>query len=174
MRLAAVTNHGIDSAYIFLAIESLTQYSHSSHCDQICAETRNGRRPWDNALVYLSNPWNVAADATVSDMFFQTSQVATGFDTFNIIGPNFVQLTQAYSAGAVAIPLDYDLGFDIIPGATTTSSWGACVCVRARSRVCVYVRVCVCVRACECVCVRVCACLCTRFIAFPSHSLISY
>jgi hypothetical protein len=41
-----------------------------------CSETRAGRRPFSLAYLYLSDPWYAAADASLTDMWFQVSEVS--------------------------------------------------------------------------------------------------
>jgi hypothetical protein len=41
-----------------------------------CSETRAGRRPFSQAYLYLSDPWYAAADASLTDMWFQVSEVS--------------------------------------------------------------------------------------------------
>jgi hypothetical protein len=74
---------------------------------------------------YASDPWHVAADASISDWWWTPNQVFNNFASHTFVGPNWVQLTRSTGMATnwLDIPLNYEISFAIMPGSTTVGAW---------------------------------------------------
>lgn len=117
-----------------------------------CTEPRVDRVEYPSAQVYLADPWYPAAAATVANFQIgpappddhtvvftaEHDALADGFGPLDAAGNPAAadRLVHNTSLGTVDVPLEYEIGFDILPGATTVPTWGNIIRLTATNHDC--------------------------------------
>jgi hypothetical protein len=93
-----------------------------------CNEVRSDRRTWQSAMVYVGDPWYAPAPNTSISNFYMLEALPM---TQVLIGSAAMDPTRSQVLIAnVTIPLNYEIGFTVIPHATT-SVWSSILHVDA-------------------------------------------
>eukprot|EP00041_Stephanoeca_diplocostata_P039419 m.1624312 g.1624312 ORF g.1624312 m.1624312 type:complete len:625 (-) comp25388_c0_seq4:7106-8980(-) len=83
----------------------------------VCSEARADRAIYPNAKVYASNPWFPASNAWISGFYLQPLRVVRGYQQHTFLGPQPQQLSRGYNLGTIDLPINYEIGFSVVPTA---------------------------------------------------------